>query len=230
MNPSDEVPELLRPSGGWGRRMDALGRALGHHLNGRANALSGLVEVLERGGGDETITGHLRAEADRVARVAGLLRVALGPVGEEDVVTLSRLTTDAMALGSLEDKAPHLEPGRLVVDADAAVRTDPTLLARLLLLLRARVARRCRPGTVRVAVGKDGTLARVEMSGEVAEDGSGPASGTLGTGGGAAGPDGCETAWSELAAAAPSVPGVEALVRETGEGVERYRLTLRALG
>lgn len=224
MNPEPEVPELLRATAGWGRRMEALGRALSHHLNGRANALSGLVEVVERGAADEAITGHLRAEVDRVTRVAGLLRLVVGPVGEQDVVTLSRLTTDAMALGSLEDKAPRLEPGRVEVVSDSAVRTDPALLARLLLLVRARLVAR-RPGAeVEVTVGTDEGLARVEL--RRATGRGGEEDGEVRT----AADDEAEVPWEPLAAAAASVPAVEALVRNgTGEK-ERYVLTLRPLG
>lgn len=216
-------PALLLPSGGWAHRLDGLCRALSHHLNGRANALSGLVEVLERGNGDEGITGHLRGEVDRVSRVAGLLRTVVGPTGEEEVVVLSRVVGDALALGSLDGRTPRLEPGRLELEADAAVRTDPVLLGRLLLLLRARLARRCGPVSVSVTLGEEAARACVDMSGVT--QGDADAAGAPGAGFG----EPAHPEWSELVAAAEQVPGVERLERvREGEG-ERYRLTLRRL-
>jgi hypothetical protein len=149
----------------------------------------------------------------------------VGPTGEEEVVVLSRVVGDALALGSLDGRTPRLEPGRLELEADAAVRTDPVLLGRLLLLLRARLARRCGPGSVTVTLGEEAQRACVDMSGLTRGDPDGGGTRAPGVAFG----EPRHPGWEELVAAAEQVPGVEGLERVREDGAERYRLTLRRL-
>jgi hypothetical protein len=148
----------------------------------------------------------------------------VGPAGEEEVVVLSRTVGDALALGSLDGRTPKLEPGRLELEADAAVRTDPVLLGRLLLLLRARLARRCGPDSVSVTLGEEAARACVDMIGTLERTTDAEANGSAAFG------EPGEPEWGELVAAAEQVPAVEGLARLREGGMERYRLILRRLG
>jgi hypothetical protein len=205
---------ILYGAAGWGRLQEALCRALSHHLNGRANALSGLVEMVERGSGDDEINQLLRSEVDRVSRVAGLIRAVVGEVGVEEVRVLSELTTDVLTLTGLLQITPPHEPERLGLEADSAVRTDGILLGRLLLLLRNHLDGRCADDSVRLQVGEDGPHAFVEMCGTADPDTD--ARVQLGV------------TWEELARASRAVPGVVELTR-SGASEPCYRLTLRRL-
>lgn len=207
-------PALLLPGRGWGRVQDTLWRALSHHLNGRANALSGLVEVLERGDGGADITGHLRGEVDRITRVAGLLRVVVGPPGIPEVRVLSEMVEEVLALAHLQQGSGRAGRATLERTEDSAVRTDPVLLARLLLLLRALLLGDRPDELLEVTLEADRGEAVVTLRVPGEHEGE-------------VGPD--RPGWSELEGAASRIPGVIALVRTMGTEGSEARLSLRRL-
>lgn len=139
--PSDRSWVGALGEAGWGLVADRLLHGACHALNGRATSLSGLLYLLESGNRDPSdLHSVFEPEVALLEEVIGLLRLlpddGVGPeiiVPQEVLPFLSTALSYQRGLETMELRL-HTSPDI------PAVRCDPTLLHRSLLLLVTRVA------------------------------------------------------------------------------------------
>lgn len=146
---------------GWLPLADRLTAGVCHDLNGRASALSGLVQLLDLDT-DLDIRGLLSTEVEKLDEVARLLRLLVGdPDGEAEPLVPSDLVPSLMAL---QERERGMEDVRvsLTVAADVPpVLVNWTLFARGFLLLLSTVGQEAARGERQVEV----ALERAEAGG-----------------------------------------------------------------
>lgn len=152
---------------GWPAVSERILAGLSHDLNGRVWTLPVLVEALDEADGTRRPEwrGYLDEELAKLGETARLVQLLAQPAVGVEVVELRRFMPDVLALHrrhrGLEHAPVRIESGGT---PGVAVRVDPALLTRFLLLLLADAGWRRKAteeGEVLVSVRSDGRTATV---------------------------------------------------------------------